>query len=609
MRGSLQVAAVAVALVACGQVLADQPSSTSIGKKIDGFSLPDVHGNDRTLAELRGDKALVVAFVGVECPLVKQYAPRLQTLANEYESKGVKFVAIDSNLQDSLAEIAQFSKMHDLKFPVLKDMNNRVADAFGATRTPEVFVLDADNTIRYDGRVDDQFGFKTGAGYAKPRLERRDLAVAIDELLAGKPISQPMVKADGCLIGRVKHEPRGDVTYSNQIARILQDRCLVCHREGEVAPFSVESYDEVVGWAEMIREVVDDGRMPPWYANAPHGKFSNDARLTDEEKKLVSQWVDNGCPEGDKSQMPAPREFAKGWRIGEPDQVIFIDQDAYPVPAEGTVEYKYFTVDPGWTEDKWVQATECRPGNFAVVHHIICFIRAPGAGFEGPMHGLGGYAPGNPADVHPPGTATFVPANSKLVFQMHYTPNGVATTDRSSIGIKFADPKTVKKKVHGDAVGNLSLNIPAGDPNFEVRSKHKFRRDMLILNMTPHMHLRGKDFQYVLDYPDGHSEVLLDVPNWDFNWQLRYEFAEPVLAPKGSVLRCIAHYDNSAENLANPDPTKVVHFGDQTWEEMMFGFYASIDPKEDLSVKVAGEKDADDAPRSGTTIQRDAGGE
>jgi len=611
MRGLLQVAAVAVALVACGRVSAEQTESTLIGKKVSGLTLTDLHGKTQSLDELRGDKVLVVAFVGTECPLVKQYAPRLGTLAAEYESRGAKFVAVDANLQDSLTEIANFAKLHDLKIPVFKDIDNRVADALAATRTPEVFVIDAGGVVRYAGRVDDQFGFKTGAGYAKPRLERRDLAVALDEVLTGKTVSKPFIKPEGCLIGRVKHQPHGDVTWSNQISRILQDRCQVCHRDGEVAPFAVEKYEEVVGWAEMIREVVDEGRMPPWYANPDHGKYANDARLTKEEKSLISAWVDNGCPEGDASQLPAPRQFAKGWRIGEPDQVIYIADEAYPVPAEGTVEYKYFTVDPGWKEDKWVQATESRPGNAAVVHHIICFIQSPG-GEEGRMAGLGGYAPGNPADIHPLGTATFVPANSKLVFQMHYTPNGTATTDRSCIGVKFADPQTVKKKIHGDAVGNLSLNIPAGDANFEVKSKHKFRRDMLLLNMTPHMHLRGKDFRYVLDYPDGRSEVLLDVPRWDFNWQLRYEFAEPVLAPKGSVLRCIAHFDNSADNPANPDPTQVVHFGDQTWEEMMFGFYASIDPNEDLTAKVAGDKGAkksdDDGPRSGTTLERDGGG-
>ena len=609
MRGMLQVAAVAAALVACGQVFADQSPDNSVGRKIDGFSLPDIHGTVRELSAFSDSKLLAVAFLGTECPLAKQYAPRLAALAAEYESKGVQFVAIDSNLQDSLADIAQFAKAYNLSFPVLKDMSNRVADAFGATRTPEVFLLDAGRVVRYAGRIDDQFGFKTGAGYAKPRLERRDLAAAIDEMLAGKSVSKPCTKAEGCLIGRVKHEPRGDVTYSNQIARILQKRCQECHRDGEVAPFAMESYDEIVGWAETIGEVVEQERMPPWYASREHGKFGNDARLTDEEKQLIATWVKNGCPEGDRGQLPPPREFAKGWRIGEPDQIVYMSDEPHPVPAEGTVEYKYFTVDPGWKEDRWVQATESRPGSPAVVHHIIVFIVKPGAS-DPMMAGLGGYAPGNPADIHPEGTATFVPANSKLVFQMHYTPNGTATTDRSMIGVKFADPKTVKKRIHGDMVGNLSLKIPAGDPNHEVHAKHKFRRDTLLLNLTPHMHLRGKDFRYVLDYPDGRSEVLLDVPNWDFNWQLRYEFAEPVLATKGSVLRCIAHYDNSPENLANPDPTAVVRYGDQTWEEMMFGFYASIDPSEDLTTKVVADPGPPgEKPAAGSENARDGDGE
>jgi peroxiredoxin len=620
MRGFLQATAVAAVLVTCGQVSADESASSAIGRKIDSLSLPDHHGKVRELAELRGERLLVVAFLGVECPLAKIYAPRLVSLAADYEAKGVKFVAIDSNLQDSLTDIATFARAHNLSFPLLKDMNNRVADSFGATRTPEVFVLDAQDTVRYAGRIDDQYGFRTGAGYAKPRLERSDLVAALDELLAGKDVGRPLVKAEGCLIGRVKHQPHGDVTYSNQIARILQKRCQECHRAGEVAPFAMDSYDEIVGWAETIREVVNEGRMPPWFANPAHGSFGNDARLTDEEKQLVSTWVANGCPEGDRAQLPPPRQYVQGWRIGEPDQVIYMADEPYTVPAEGTVAYKYFTVDPGWKEDKWVQATESRPGSPAVVHHIIVFILRPGSE-DAMMSGLGGYAPGNPVDIHPPGVATFVPANSKLLFQLHYTPNGTEATDRSMIGIKFADAKSVKKKLYGDAVGNLTLKIPPGDPNYEVQAHHKFRRDMLLLNLTPHMHLRGKDFRYVLEYPDGHSRVLLDVPNWDFNWQIRYEFAEPILAPKGAVIRCTAHYDNSADNPANPDPTITVRYGDQTWEEMMFGFYASIDPNEDLSAKLAARATQDQsgdaekpatssAPASGseTTLEGDTGG-
>ncbi|MBI2823110.1 MAG: redoxin domain-containing protein [Planctomycetia bacterium] len=601
MRTVWQTAGVVVTILACCQVFADEPAtSSSVGKKIENFSLPDYRGKVQALDDFRDAKALVVAFVGAECPLAKVYAPRLATLASEYESKGVKFLAIDSNLQDSLTEIAAFARIHNLSFPVLKDMSNKVADAFGAMRTPEVFLLDQDRVVRYGGRIDDQYGFKTGAGYAKPRLARRDLAEAIDEVLAGKPVSQPVVKADGCLIGRVKREQKGDVTYSNQIARILQDRCQVCHRAGEVAPFAMDSYDEIVGWGEMIREVVDQGRMPPWYANPAHGKFANDARLSDEEKQQIVAWVENGCPEGDRSQLPPPRQFAKGWRIGQPDEIIYMSNEPCDVPAEGTVAYKYFTVDPGWSEDKWVQATESRPGDPAVVHHIIVFIMAPGA--VDPMGaGLGGYAPGNPADVQPPGTAIFVPKGSKLLFQMHYTPNGTASKDRSSIGVVFADPKTVKKQFRGGLVGNMGLKIPPGAPNYEISAQHRFRRDTVLLNLTPHMHLRGKDFRYVLNYPDGKSEILLDVPAWDFNWQLRYDLAEPKLVPKGAVLKCIAHYDNSADNLANPDPKATVRFGDQTWEEMMFGFYASIDPNEDLTAKLAGK--AADASDDASTIE------
>jgi len=572
-----------ILMVAGAAVAADaEPTPSPIGRKIADFSIPDVHGKDHSLSEYKDSKLLVIAMMGTECPLARVYAPRLQDLAAEYESKGVKFISVDANSQDSLEDIAHFIKTHNLTMPVLKDMENKVADLLGATRTPEVFVLDGDRVIRYAGRIDDQFGFKTGAGYAKPRLAHRDLAAALDELLAGKPVTNSLVTADGCLIGRVKRDGKGDVTYSNQISRILQAKCQECHRAGELAPFAMDDYKEVVGWAETIREVINDGRMPPWFANPAHGKFANDPRLSDEEKKLVGQWVANGCPEGDRSQLPPAKTYETGWKMGKPDQIIYVDDKPYDVPAEGVVAYKYFTVDPGWKEDKWIQVTECRPGNAGVVHHIICFINNGGPNPVGEGGGLGGYAPGNSLNVHALGTAIKVPANSKLVFQMHYTPNGTPTQDRSMMGVKFADPKTIKQQSHGDLVGNLSLKIPANDANYEVSAKHKFRREMLMLNMTPHMHLRGKDFRFVLEYPNGDKEILLDVPRWDFNWQLRYEFAEPKVIPKGATLHCIAHYDNSADNPANPDPNSMVKFGDQTWEEMMFGFYASIDPKENL---------------------------
>ncbi len=548
----LSVALVAVAALTANAAEDETPSP--IGKKVESFSLRDYRGKMRSLDEWKDSKLLVIAFVGAECPLAKVYAPRLESLSQEFQSKGVAFVAIDSNVQDSLTEVGDYARIHKLTLPVLKDTGNQIADQLGAVRTPEVFVLDSDRVIRYWGRIDDQYGFKTGAGYAKPRLSRRDLAEALGELLDGKPVSQPIVKADGCFISRQrKTEPHGAITYSKQIARILQKRCVECHRSGEIAPFALTSLDEVVPWAETICEVVDQGRMPPWFANPQHGHFSNDARLTSCEKHVISDWVKNGCPQGDPKDLPPPRQFVEGWRIGEPDQVIAMSDKPYKVQAEGVVAYKFFTVDPGWKEDKWVHAAECRPGNRAVVHHIIVFIQSPGDGEFRDGGGLAGYAPGSLPAIHENGTATFVPANSKLVFQLHYTPNGSEQEDISKMGVIFADPKTVKKRIRGGMVGDLTFKIPPGADNHEVRASHKFLRDALLLDLTPHMHLRGKSFRYEAEFPDGRREVLLDVPKYDFNWQLTYHLAEPMLIPKGTRVHCTAHYDNSEENPANPE--------------------------------------------------------
>ncbi len=584
--GRLWTTTLAAACVSLGTLaLAADAAPTPVGKKIDSFSLPDVHGQSRSLGEFQG-KPVVVAFVGTECPLAKTYAPRLEALAAEFGKQGVAFLGIDANSQDTLTELANYGRVHKLTFPLLKDNNNEVADKFGAVRTPEVFLLDKDHVVRYWGRIDDQYGFKTGAGYVKPKLQNAFLSDAIKEVLAGKPVSTPSVESLGCFIGRaVKAAPQGEITYTKDVARIVQDRCVECHRKGEVAPFTLENYDEVAAWSESLREVVNEGRMPPWFADPKYGHFLNDARMSDAEKETFNKWVDNGCPEGDAKDLPEPRTFVEGWRIGTPDQVVYVSDEPVKVPAEGTIEYKYFTVDPGWTEDKWVQATESRPGNRGVVHHIIAFLgdKSGGRGESAGRGGIGGYAPGMTPTVCPPGTAMFVPAGSKLVFQMHYTPNGSEQTDRSMIGIKFADKKDVTKLVKGGVVGDVGFSIPPGADNYEVTARHLFLKDTLLLNLTPHMHLRGKSFKYEAQYPDGTKEVLLDVPAYDFNWQLRYMLKEPKLMPRGTRLVATAHFDNSGDNPANPDPKATVTYGDQTWEEMMFGFYTSVDPKQDLT--------------------------
>jgi peroxiredoxin len=566
---------------------ADPPTASPLGKSIENFRLADFRGKDFALADLASSKAVVVAFVGVECPLVAHYASRLQSLAGQYADKGVAVVLIDANQQDSLTELAAFARKHKLEIPVLKDPGNGVADAFGAERTPEVFLLDGERRVVYYGRIDDQFTY----GKHRPKADVAYLTTALDQLLAGEKIATAHAETVGCHIGRVlTPKTNSDVTYSKQIARIFQNHCTNCHRPGEIGPFSLTSYDEAVGWAEMINEVVQEQRMPPWHANPAHGKFRNDARLSDEEKDQIKRWVAAGAPEGEKKDLPAPRKYTVGWQIGEPDKIVYMGDKPYSVPATGEVRYQYFVVDPGFTEDKWVQLAECRPGNRAVVHHIIVAVMPSGQRLSGEdfaSNWLTATAPGARPLMLPDGLAKHVPAGSRLVFQMHYTPNGTAQEDRSCVGFKFADPKTVKKVVATDKAANPGFRIPPGADNHKVEAFHRFDRDMLMLAMFPHMHLRGKAFRYTATYPDGQSEILLDVPHYDFGWQNSYEFLEAKRMPKGTKLHCEAWFDNSEANLANPDPTATVRWGDQTWEEMMIGYFDATPADQELKVDQA----------------------
>ncbi|MBX3411636.1 MAG: redoxin domain-containing protein [Pirellulales bacterium] len=609
---------------------AEEARQTTLGKQIDGFTLDDIWGKEHTLADLADSKAIVVVFLGTECPLARLYAPRINELATEYRDQGVAFLAVDPNRQDSIAEMQNYSRVYNLGVPFLKDTGNALADQFGAERTPEVFVLDAERRIRYRGRIDDQYGLGSSTGYAQSKVRSRFLGDAIDDVLADRDVAAPATEAVGCLIGRVR-TPAEDsqVTYSNQIARILQNNCVECHRPGQIAPFALMDYDEVAGWADMIAEVVREQRMPPWHADTRYGHFTNDRSMSEEEKELIFAWVKNGAPEGDRSQLPEPIEYPEGWQIGQPDEIYYMRDEPFPIPAEGTLEYQYFVVDPGWKEDKWIEVTECLLGNRAVVHHIFVFAVPAGVelpSFEGPEKSRGefnpgtggieliaGAAPGTPPWFKPPGMATHVEAGTRLLFQMHYTPNGGATEDRSAIGFRFADPKTVKHDTRMNMAINFAFKIPAGADNHPVEATRTFKEDTLLLTFAPHMHLRGKAFRYELHYPDGKVETLLDVPRYDFNWQVIYMLEQPILAPAGSKLYCLAHFDNSENNLANPNPNEDVRWGDQTWEEMMIGWFSEstdIDP----SQLPAGESRTErfvaavqkEAPRVSTLLKRGA---
>jgi peroxiredoxin/mono/diheme cytochrome c family protein len=549
-------------------------------RKAPNFRLQD--SRDQEVIDLSAlrekHKAIVIVFLGVECPLSNQFAPVLADLHKEYAGKGIAFVGINSNAQDGRERVAAHARRHNIPFPVVKDVGNKVADAFTARRTPEVFFVDSSGMIRYQGRIDDQFGI----GYSRAgKPTRRDLAIALDEILAGKAVSVPRTEASGCRIGRVaKPKEQGRVAYAKHISRILQKNCQECHRPGQIGPMSLLSYDEALAWSDTIREVVGEGRMPPWHADPRYGKFSNDRSLSQEDKEALLGWIDDGTPRGEDKDLPPPRRFPKDWSIGKPDVVLSMPR-AYEVPAKspkGGIPYRYFTVDPGFKEDCWVQRAEARPGATAVVHHIVVFIQRRGELFnpEAPGAVLCGTAPGDmPLDL-PEGLAKKVPAGARLIFQMHYTPNGKAQSDQSSVALIFAKKpprhRVLTLPVYSTRFITRLDKIPPGADNYKIESEHVFEEDAHLLHFMPHMHLRGKDFRYEAIYPGGKKETLLSVPRYDFGWQSVYRLTESLPMPKGTKLHCIAHFDNSAKNPNNPDPAKSVYWGDQTWEEMMIGW-------------------------------------
>ena len=355
------------------------------------------------------------------------------------------------------------------------------------------------------------------------------------------------------------------VTFNKDVAPIVFKNCAGCHRPGEVAPMSLLSYKDARPWARSIREKVATEQMPPWLADPHYGEFANDRRLSKAEIDTIVAWVDQGAKEGNASDLPPTPEFADGWNIGKPDAVFSIPKE-YPVPASGVVEYKYFTVPTNFTEDRWIQAAEVRPGNRAVVHHVIVFSQK---GSDRRL--LVGYAPGEQPAIYGPGLGRKIPAGADLVFQVHYTPNGTAATDKSYVGLVFSKTPP-KQELLTRPVLNARFAIPAGDPDYKVESSFTFTDDSHIYSLMPHMHLRGKDFLYRVTYPDGKSKVILSVPRYDFSWQSYYILKDPVAAPKGTRLDCVAHFDNSEQNKYNPDPKKEVRWGDQTWEEMMIGW-------------------------------------
>jgi peroxiredoxin len=601
------------------------PDSTTPPSILDR-ELVSAEGASGTIRVLSGKRATVLVFLNAECPISNGYISTLNEFAKQSAELGIALIGLNPNEGTSLRELAAHRKEYSIAFPVLKDAGAIVASQFSVERCPEVVLLNEQGVVQYQGRIDERY---TRRGGGAGEIRRRDLSLAVEELLAGKPISLAKTESVGCPVSRPNRKSDSKtpdntaaVTYSEHIAPLLQKNCQSCHRPGGIGPFSLLTFEQAVSWADDLKTFSANRQMPPWLPADGFGEFHNRRAMSDNEIALISKWVDTGCLSGDLSKLPAPISYKTGWTLGDPDKIIQ-SAESFEVPADGKDVYRCFVIPTDSEIDQYVTGIEVRPGNTRVVHHVIVFIdttgrsveldaQSPGqgysttAGFPGflPAGSMGGWAPGNQPQTLPSGMARVLPAKAKLVIQVHYHPSGKVEQDQTMIGLHFSkEPVTRTVRVlpvmpFGGVWSGMKL--AAGDANAEVRSSAVLPRDSLVLNVMPHMHLIGKDMRLTAVLPDGTEKPLIYIKRWDFNWQESYQYLEPILLPKGTRLNLVAHFDNSAANPANPNsPPREVRWGEQTSSEMCIAFLQLVpaelakSPK-DLKAPVPGDvlKDA-----------------
>jgi thiol-disulfide isomerase/thioredoxin len=565
-------------------------------------ALRPLPGPDGQTVEIKAPDggATALVFYSSECPISNAYSPTLNRLAAEFPPEKVRFVGVcvDPDLSD--ADVAAHAKDFGLKFPVARDRDGVLAAKVGAEVTPEAVVLDGGGRVRYRGRIDDQFVLRRPGG-RNPSPATHELRDALAAVLDGKEPAVKTVKAVGCPIPEPEIKPAAAPTFAKDVARIIQKNCQECHRKGQVGPFPLETYEQARKRADDIATVAEDRAMPPWKPVPGVGpKFKHDRSLSTADIATLSAWAEAGAPMGDPSDMPPPVEWKDDWMLGTPDLVVEPSED-FSIPADGPDIYRCFVIPTNLPKDVYVSAIEYRPGNRRVVHHMLAYVdttgearkrdaKDPGPGYEcfsGPeveiTGDLGGWAPGNEPSRLPDGIGRSLPKGADVIVQVHYHPDGKPETDRSRIGLHFSR-KPVKQALHWSAAADFRLKIPAGDSNFEARAGWPVPVDLEAWAVTPHMHMLGRDMAMSVTYPDGRSVDLVKIGDWDFGWQNTYYFEKPIDLPKGSVLKIVAHYDNSADNPRNPNkPPKEVSWGEATTDEMCIGFIAVTKKGQDLT--------------------------
>ncbi|TLD70596.1 redoxin domain-containing protein [Phragmitibacter flavus] len=522
------------------------------------------------------NSVLLILF-SATCPISNKLGPEIARIEADYSDKPFTIRLVNTVPTDTQEDLTQFIKAHNLRSPIVNDPDQSLLQQLRATTTTETFVIDPANTLVYRGAINDQYGL----GYTKADPRNHYLRNALDSVLNHQPPQIAATTAPGCALDLPANAPSNTtITYHNQIARLMQSHCIECHRKDGLGPFPLETMADLIDNAGMIRKQVDRGAMPPWFAHHPTGETStptlwaNDRALPEADKATLLQWLASDRPAGDPDLAPVPRQFASTWNIGQPDTILQIPKP-FQIKAEGVMAYQTAIVTTDFPTDRWVSAYEIQPTAPSVVHHVIVRVHPKGTKVTDHREGADGfwaaYVPGNASRILPDGFAKKLPAGAILSFQIHYTPNGKATEDQIKIGLKFAT-KPPQNEIHIAAVAQPRLNIPPGAPRHVVTKQQPAPFDMMLTGYMPHMHVRGVAFKYDITYPDQQKETLLDIPHYDFNWQLQYTYKQPKFIPKGSVMTITAAFDNSTNNPANPDPTQTVRWGSQTYDEMMIGY-------------------------------------
>jgi hypothetical protein len=537
-----------------------------VGTFIENLVLKDANGQNQHLYSQ--DRVLTVLTIfDIDCPISLKQVPKIQRLEKEFPKVVFKHVYI-SKLASKESVVTEFDK-RQYKGQLLIDQEGLFVNQLKIKTTCENFVIDSKGTLKYRGAVDDQYGISL----VKAHPENNYLKNALRSLRQGEKITFPLTGAPGCLVASEMESSlkSTELTFNKEISRILQDKCQHCHRKGGVGPFELMTYEQVKERRKMIKYAVSKDIMPPWFAEAG-GPWLHNYDLSSEEKETLLNWLSAGAPEGDIQQAPAPRNWSSKGIIENPDLIVKFPK--VKVQAEGFMEYEHLTMKIPITEDKWVKAVETRTKNPQVLHHALSFVtkskRAKGIN---PIGGFfSGYVPGTTINTFPEGTGKFLPKGSYIIIQLHYTPNGTAVEDQVSLAFDFYDEKPQYEMLTKSAFSR-DIKIPPHAANHMIVAEHRFKENGYLAGFNPHAHLRGKSFKYELIQANGKTETLIDIPKYDFNWQINYQLVKPIYVKSGSIVRVSAGFDNSSNNKANPNPAVTVRFGEQTNNEMMIGYF------------------------------------